>query len=729
MFLTNIRSLFAYLEKEIALFECRRRNANIVPKISNDSGNVFDIGEVRDLVSDYDVVSFDLFDTLLHRKHLGLEGVQRHTAMWGSGCIPGNETSEIYNLLYGCRGFYSDSYKSHLIDTDQGDEPLLNDLFENALKPIITDGKIRRTFANMLVEFETNVEIENLRTGEGVRELLTDLRDAGKTIIVITDMYLPASSIERILSAFNLMELIDGLYVSSEASFTKNRGSLYGIVSKDLAVPSQKILHIGDNWHNDVVMAKKNNFGALHYFNRKEEIQKRALDYYHQYIPTMITRKKLISDQFEVNLSRRPKGLSDIVAGIIGPAFSLSVFRMLKTIQSDNIQAVYFLTRDGTIFRDIADVIVEELPIVDSDRVVFRTLAVSRSSWAILEFENLDDIDWLVDLIKEHNNGKFSIGRLLDQFNIEVADVVQGMSRELANSFLSNIEEDDGSKFVQLFEEFPKLRKHLENALLKKRDELEKYLEQEKLYKFDRVAFVDIGYSATIGKMLSKTFARRDFSKKRLPQISFLFVATNQFMLPNIRSFHPNIRPRAGLLISHERQSSKPLMFNSAWLEPFSADLNLGKFRGYLSDGKGKLVPKFDDPVCDDEDLAKNKELRFGLVDSAKRFSKNIMKSNFDEELLYELLLERIARLCCQPTRAEIKAMSELRHQEGMNTVSSRRVFRKIKWLSLHKEFEALKRDDYWIQGSYAYSGLGLWNLIRFRVGTSDKPIPLKRAI
>lgn len=63
----------------------------------------------------------------------------------------------------------------------------------------------------------------------------------------------------------------DALYLSSDRRVTKFTGHLFDTVLMDLKVSPDKILHIGDNWEHDIVMAKKKGIKTFFLIKAKDQ--------------------------------------------------------------------------------------------------------------------------------------------------------------------------------------------------------------------------------------------------------------------------------------------------------------------------------------------------------------------------------------------------------------------------------------------------------------------------
>ena len=91
--------------------------------------------------------------------------------------------------------------------------------------------------------------------------------EKNKTIVCISDMYLPSSEIRKILENAGYQN-IKKIYVSNEYKKTKRKGNLFDKALKDFSLKSSQLVHIGDSWRSDYLMPKMKGIKAFH-FSRK----------------------------------------------------------------------------------------------------------------------------------------------------------------------------------------------------------------------------------------------------------------------------------------------------------------------------------------------------------------------------------------------------------------------------------------------------------------------------
>jgi HAD superfamily hydrolase (TIGR01549 family) len=186
-----------------------------------------------------EIVSFDVFDTLLLRPYL--EPMDLFTHIERAKNIP-------------C--FCVDRYEAELKARRR------NQLRENVTFDEIY-GEIDENFRS-LKQTELDWEMMVLRQNPEMKQVWDYVKSTGKTIIVASDMYLPTDFIAKALEK-NGYSGYDHLYVSGELGKTKARGTLYGHILAELGISPGNMLHIGDNEESDYRQPKKLGIRAVRY--------------------------------------------------------------------------------------------------------------------------------------------------------------------------------------------------------------------------------------------------------------------------------------------------------------------------------------------------------------------------------------------------------------------------------------------------------------------------------
>jgi len=124
----------------------------------------------------------------------------------------------------------------------------LHDIYRELRKDV---GKVWQS----LMAAELDAERLVLRPNPAIWSIFEAASAAGATIVAVSDTYLPGQFVEECLEAagFSLCKV----FVSGEAGESKHQGDIFGHVAGCLGVELREILHIGDNPLSDFTSALK----------------------------------------------------------------------------------------------------------------------------------------------------------------------------------------------------------------------------------------------------------------------------------------------------------------------------------------------------------------------------------------------------------------------------------------------------------------------------------------
>jgi len=204
-----------------------------------------------------DVVSFDLFDTLMMRKCLLPDEIFSIAAAkalkTGIGTIDFAQfRRQAENVLYRSgRKFYGLAEIYKLLAERYGDRG-----------------------ADRLMQIELGTELEMARPRPDMVRLYQVLLDMGKRVVITSDMYLSAEQLKPLLRKCGIENA--ELYVSNERKASKHLGTLFRQLKADF--PEERILHIGDNPRCDVENAKQEGIHALYVASAASQMEFFGLD-------------------------------------------------------------------------------------------------------------------------------------------------------------------------------------------------------------------------------------------------------------------------------------------------------------------------------------------------------------------------------------------------------------------------------------------------------------------
>lgn len=187
----------------------------------------------------YQYISFDVFDTLIERK---VNKPSDIFAIVGKNIL-GEEKSEEFREL-------RKRAESSVREAKQHTEINLEEIYEE-LSKVYDWGMIKR-----LKNEEIRLEINLCYAKKEIIDFYNACIKSDKQILIISDMYLPAEVIKKMLEHCNIVNY-ETLYVSNEYGVNKISGKLFKIVLNRRGIKHSEMVHIGDSVKADFLGARK----------------------------------------------------------------------------------------------------------------------------------------------------------------------------------------------------------------------------------------------------------------------------------------------------------------------------------------------------------------------------------------------------------------------------------------------------------------------------------------
>ncbi len=250
------RKLHAYIHL-LGLIVCRKAKIVKIKYGEYEDCKREDISRLIEKITDYDVISFDIFDTLI------LRNVERP-----------EDVFDVVGAKLNISGFGFARKRVEKSLWDKGNY---------TIDDIYVALECQRGISLQCKEFEFQTELAVCTVNPYMKQLYDAAIEQGKIVVATSDMYWPKSYIEQILNKCGYTGL-KNIFVSCDYGVDKKSGKLYKVL-KEKEFAGRKILHIGDNYNADVYHAKKAGIDAMQYIPvyeygkkyRKNGYEKRAL--------------------------------------------------------------------------------------------------------------------------------------------------------------------------------------------------------------------------------------------------------------------------------------------------------------------------------------------------------------------------------------------------------------------------------------------------------------------
>ncbi len=464
--------------------------------------------ELKKKIDEAAVVSFDLYDTLIFRKQGEPQKVFRLM-----GCLvqrpdwprvrarmqrrayrdvkntygyPHPSLHEIYQ--HQCAKRAADRQKMHQNAKRAADRQKTHQCTKRAAD------RLRRIYETIERRLEQNEAFPN----RAMQEIYRYAKNAGRRVVVTTDMYLEENDIRKILTACGYQD-VEAIYLSSEVKKTKYDGSMYPYLIEKERVRPGRILHIGNDEHADVTMAGR--FGirtfyyidgdrdfadSLYYASHSEmprlsasrtEVQKAGID--HPDRSVMSVSKTVLSSQ---------NAFWYLMGYQIGGPFYMGLCSWIK--EKAGGRKLYCLSRDGYNLTRV-------MKKFGMDHCIY--LYASRRALLLPAIDRLGEKE--LALLPPYSCGQ-TVGEVLDYLNLEGitdADLIrQGFSAD------TDVIRTKGD-IARIKKVYVEKESEILKQCAKERMNLERYFRSEGLFGREAL-FFDSGWNGTSQYLLERIY-------------------------------------------------------------------------------------------------------------------------------------------------------------------------------------------------------------------------------
>lgn len=329
------------------------------------------------------VVSFDLFDTLVCRPALFPEDILR--LVWRSD---GKGDIAIWNArLSAERSLCGSAFT-----------------IQKIWDHVAEQGCIEPEKAAFFAQREFLIEKKLISPREWGRKIFSYAVQAGKKVIVITDMY---------FSRVQLLDLLENcgyhgisrLYVSCEEGAVKRNGVLFDIVLAKEKIAPEQMLHIGDSRKADWIVPSAKKIQTLHFPKSsrllRDKLEMRDLwTHFHEGTYESILYGFAVNHLVEnIDSIESEDSLCIYAHLVVFPMLvhtALTMLTQTEVQKQGKYQALYFVSRDGYLIKQAYDILAPYFPqhlpsrYIQTSRIACRTL-IESSYFDKLNAEEIPD--------------------------------------------------------------------------------------------------------------------------------------------------------------------------------------------------------------------------------------------------------------------------------------------------------------------------------------------------
>lgn len=394
-------------------------------------------------IKKYEVISFDIFDTLLYRKVNKIEELFQNVEKK-------LKLSKIFIENYTLKRQEAEKK----VKEKYGYYYTFNDIY-NELE---YDKKIKEK----IMELELEEEYIGCFPNYMIKSLYENLKNLNKKIIFTSDMYLPKKHIEKMLIKCGYGK--EEIFLSCDIKKSKRDRSIYPYILKKIKISNKKIIHIGDAKRSDYFNSRISGINSI-LIKPKNNEEDKLCDY--------IIKNLEKTDKFYMY------GLK-----IFAPIFTGFCEWLHEELEKEKVENIYFFTREGKFFKEIYD----ELYPTQRTRLLYisRKSINSANLKTILTELNEDNFDkifsfnlteTLENFFKRINSNFSNYEIQAKSYNLTKETIIRKNKNKCVNFILS-------------------IKNLLILEAIKYEDNLIKYLKNNKFK--GKIGIIDIGWAGSI---------------------------------------------------------------------------------------------------------------------------------------------------------------------------------------------------------------------------------------
>lgn len=556
--------------------------------------------ELKEEINQYDIISFDIFDTLITRKVY----------------LP-QDVFDIVNKHISNKF----SFKIDFVQLRNKASAMLNDqnvLLDDIYSVIQQISNLNEKEIKCIKKLELLIEEKVIVPRADMIKLLNQAVELGKKVYLLSDMYLPKDYLMKILKKIGVQIEEDNIWISGEMKISKFDKKMWNLF-KEKIVKDSKALHIGDDYERDIINSREYGIDSYYIMSPSDILKNSSIG---SIVPNICTHyesctmgliiAKLFNSPFCLNSKKGKVSFDDFKIfgySIFGTVILSFFIWLLKQSEKDSFKRLFFFSRDGYFLVEDYKHLVNKMHSKKFADASY--LAISRRLISVASINNEKDFYEVAQLpycgsFKEY---------MKDRFDITVTDTYDKNYNEVINT------SNDIEKIKYWFKPYAK---QLEYNIRREKENYLKYLNTMNLK--DRFAVIDLWYYGNTQYYLSKLL------EKELTGYYFTANITNENkccinneLIPCFQEFSDKKAERSNLF-------KNILFIESVLTAPYGMIRKIDDNGSYVCDDNGENQNHFAEKIIINEGIKEFID-DFSEVNDLFNIDQIIMNPLFSDEL------------------------------------------------------------------------------------------------
>ena len=463
------------------------------------------IHDLESTIDEHEVISFDVFDTLIMRKLL--------------------HPRTLFEIIGEQEGLKSNDYSFQRVRAENdlyGEEkyPTLSAIYDHMPER----NNVRYGWKDILKDLEIEWEKKLTKRRDALYEAFYYALSRKKKIYLVSDMYLSKLVIDSLLSRNGISGYMD-ILVSCEHRCDKGSGELFEILKQKAGTES--ILHIGDNQDSDIAGASKVGIDSFRILSGEQILLSSSIAYIdvsaknkwdELLLGHILADLKMFNDPFYMG---KHKGriyidsIDDMTELSFAPITMTYISWIIRRLRGHEKAVVLFASRDGFLLEKIYKRVREKYPSLELPKSLYFYTSRKAMSEAICDDEN----------------GIRALCANLDQYR--KVEVVEHLEKLFGVSLRENLKGYEGKRYEeidrnQLLKDLLNIKEKIFRYANARVHNYKKYIEELDIDVCDDVYLVDL---------VAQGSSRYGLSKMLGKEVKLLALGTTQ--IPNV--FIPDV--------------------------------------------------------------------------------------------------------------------------------------------------------------------------------------------
>jgi FMN phosphatase YigB (HAD superfamily) len=481
-----------------------------------------------------DIVTFDLFDTLFIRRIHDPDLIKLPVARFIAAKATELGTGWSWQKVQKLRDSIEKRHRAKTGEKFADHEACYPSFMQEVLAEIFGEEQ-GKSFLQTVTDYELFMENSMLVPRGEMVDWLVELAAIGKKIYIISDIYLPAEHLKRLVRHAGFLEHVEDVISSADTFLAKASGKAFSFIEEKYSLDRRKWLHIGDNPISDGLRPSQYGISALVLHDASEKHRKAIVKRYFNYSDGRpFWRGRALQQLMQPHEGENIERADLYIEGysFLAPLIGGFVQYIAESCRTLGITKIFFLSREGWTFKRFWE---QAMPALFPDGKLpeIEYLYVSRMALAgascALQGLTRDNAD--IAFLPPGNRDFRDVCRI---FGLDITTLEPHLQRYnlTATTCLSHLHEGfdswDKVRFYELLEDSAfqgEIRRQTTSA----NTALQRYLADVGFFNHTDVAIVDIGWLGTIQRFLFEAVKDR----ADCPRFhGFLFGATRGIPYP-----------------------------------------------------------------------------------------------------------------------------------------------------------------------------------------------------